>query len=86
MRQSQQRRRPSARTHVGDAKVTTIEAIGKTPAGKKIQEAWLDREVPQWAAGYAARPDPHTLTVDNAGNALSLMSSSPLRSKSSSRW
>src|SRR6478752_9748997 len=35
---------------VGDSKITTIEAIGKTLAGKKIQEAWLDREVPQ--CGY----------------------------------
>ena len=35
---------------IGDSKITTIEAIGQTPAGKKIQEAWLDREVPQ--CGY----------------------------------
>ena len=30
--------------------VTTIEAIGDTPSGKKIQEAWLDIEVVQ--CGY----------------------------------
>ena len=30
--------------------VTTIEAIGGTPAGAKIQKAWLDQEVPQ--CGY----------------------------------
>jgi isoquinoline 1-oxidoreductase alpha subunit len=30
--------------------ITTIEAIGDTPAGKKIQQAWLDREVVQ--CGY----------------------------------
>ena len=30
---------------VGDAPVTTIEAIGETPAGQKIQKAWLDLEV-----------------------------------------
>jgi isoquinoline 1-oxidoreductase subunit alpha len=30
--------------------VTTIEAIGATPAGAKIQKAWLDREVVQ--CGY----------------------------------
>jgi len=36
--------------NVGDSKVTTIEAIGTTPAGAKIQKAWLDREVPQ--CGY----------------------------------
>ena len=35
---------------VGNAAVTTIEAIGKTPSGQKIQNAWLDREVPQ--CGY----------------------------------
>jgi isoquinoline 1-oxidoreductase alpha subunit len=31
-------------------KITTIEAIGDTPAGKKIQQAWLDLEVVQ--CGY----------------------------------
>jgi len=30
--------------------ITTIEAIGATPAGAKIQKAWLDLEVPQ--CGY----------------------------------
>src|SRR5215472_558748 len=35
---------------IGDAKVTTIEAIGATEAGAKIQKAWLDREVVQ--CGY----------------------------------
>ena len=30
--------------------VTTIEAVGKTPAGKRIQDAWLDVEVVQ--CGY----------------------------------
>jgi hypothetical protein len=35
---------------VGDSAITTIEAIGATPAGAKIQKAWLDREVPQ--CGY----------------------------------
>ena len=34
---------------VGHA-ITTIEAIGATPAGKKVQEAWLDLEVVQ--CGY----------------------------------
>src|SRR5260221_9903309 len=27
---------------VGEAAVTTIEAIGETPAGRKVQQAWLD--------------------------------------------
>ena len=31
-------------------RVTTIEAIGATPAGKKIQQAWVELEVPQ--CGY----------------------------------
>jgi isoquinoline 1-oxidoreductase subunit alpha len=35
---------------VGDSAVTTIEAIGETPAGQKIQKAWLDLEVIQ--CGY----------------------------------
>jgi isoquinoline 1-oxidoreductase alpha subunit len=35
---------------VGDAAITTIEAIGNTPVGEKIQKAWLDLEVPQ--CGY----------------------------------
>jgi isoquinoline 1-oxidoreductase alpha subunit len=30
--------------------ITTIEGIGKTPAGAKIQKAWLDEEVVQ--CGY----------------------------------
>ena len=35
---------------VGARAVTTIEGIGKTPAGAKIQKAWLDEEVVQ--CGY----------------------------------
>ena len=35
---------------LGNAAVTTIEAIGATAAGARIQKAWLDREVPQ--CGY----------------------------------
>jgi isoquinoline 1-oxidoreductase alpha subunit len=35
---------------VGDQQITTIEAIGDTPAGARIQHAWLDREVVQ--CGY----------------------------------
>ena len=35
---------------VGNSKITTIEAIGATPSGAKIQQAWLDREVVQ--CGY----------------------------------
>lgn len=35
---------------VGDAKITTIEAVGDTEAGKKLQEAWLALDVMQ--CGY----------------------------------
>ena len=35
---------------IGTSEITTIEAIGKTPAGAQIQKAWLDREVVQ--CGY----------------------------------
>jgi len=62
---------------VGDSKVTTIEAIGATPAGAKIQKAWLDHEVAQ--CGYcqsgqimsasallARNPHPTDTDIDNA--------------------
>ena len=35
---------------IGTSEVTTIEAIGATSAGAKIQKAWIDGEVPQ--CGY----------------------------------
>jgi len=35
---------------LGASKITTIEAIGKTEAGARVQKAWLDREVIQ--CGY----------------------------------
>jgi len=35
---------------VGQGKITTIEAIGATPNGAKVQQAWLDEEVVQ--CGY----------------------------------
>jgi isoquinoline 1-oxidoreductase subunit alpha len=35
---------------VGDKAITTIEAVGKTPSGQKIQRAWLDVDVVQ--CGY----------------------------------
>ena len=62
---------------VGDSKVTTIEAIGATPAGARIQKAWLDREVVQ--CGYcqsgqimsasallAGNPHPTDADIDDA--------------------
>src|ERR1700709_2805171 len=35
---------------VGNAEISTIESIGKTPVGAKVQQAWLDSEVVQ--CGY----------------------------------
>jgi len=35
---------------IGDRPVTTIEAVGNTPTGAKVQRAWVDNEVPQ--CGY----------------------------------
>ena len=35
---------------VGQGAVTTIEAIGRTPAGRRIQAAWIEKDVPQ--CGY----------------------------------
>ena len=35
---------------IGDRSITTIEGIGATPAGAKVQKAWLDLEVIQ--CGY----------------------------------
>jgi len=57
--------------------VTTIEAIGATPSGKKIQEAWLDLDVVQCgycqsgqimsaAALLATKPHPTDADIDGA--------------------
>jgi isoquinoline 1-oxidoreductase alpha subunit len=35
---------------VGSAQITTVEAVGETPVGKKVQEAWMQLDVPQ--CGY----------------------------------
>jgi isoquinoline 1-oxidoreductase subunit alpha len=35
---------------IGDRQVTTVEGVGRTPEGQKIQQAWLDLEVVQ--CGY----------------------------------
>jgi aerobic-type carbon monoxide dehydrogenase small subunit (CoxS/CutS family) len=62
---------------IGNSAVTTIEAIGKTPAGEKIQKAWLDREVPQCgycqsgqimsaSALFASNPHPTDADIDDA--------------------
>jgi isoquinoline 1-oxidoreductase alpha subunit len=58
-------------------RITTIEAIGNTPAGKKVQAAWLALDVPQ--CGYcqsgqimsatallAANAEPSDVDIDSA--------------------
>jgi len=62
---------------VAGKKITTIEAIGETPAGRKVQQAWLDLEVVQ--CGYcqsgqimsatallASKPHPTDADIDAA--------------------
>ena len=62
---------------IGKSQVTTIEAIGATPTGAKIQKAWLDHEVVQ--CGYcqsgqimsasallASKPSPTDADIDDA--------------------
>jgi isoquinoline 1-oxidoreductase alpha subunit len=62
---------------IGDRNITTIEAIGETPAGRKIQRAWLEREVVQCgycqsgqimsaAALLASKPQPSDADIDAA--------------------
>jgi aerobic-type carbon monoxide dehydrogenase small subunit (CoxS/CutS family) len=43
---------------IGASEITTIEAIGATAAGAKIQKAWLDREVVQCGYCQSARSCP----------------------------
>ena len=62
---------------VAGKRITTIEAIGETAAGRKIQDAWVALEVPQ--CGYcqsgqimsasallARNPDPNDADIDAA--------------------
>ena len=62
---------------LGSRQVTTIEAIGETPAGKKAQDAWLELEVVQCgycqsgqimsaAALLASTPKPDDADIDAA--------------------
>jgi isoquinoline 1-oxidoreductase alpha subunit len=62
---------------IGTSAITTIEAIGTTPTGAKIQKAWLDNQVPQCgycqsgqimsaAALLAASPHPTDSEIDDA--------------------
>src|ERR1700752_5392151 len=62
---------------IGNKRVTTIEAAGKTPQGQAVQKAWLDLEVVQ--CGYCqsgqimsatavlmANPKPNDADIDAA--------------------
>jgi isoquinoline 1-oxidoreductase alpha subunit len=62
---------------IGASQIATIEAIGETDAGSKIQKAWLDREVVQCgycqsgqimsaAALLASNPRPTDADIDDA--------------------
>jgi isoquinoline 1-oxidoreductase alpha subunit len=62
---------------IGQRSITTIEGIGATPAGAKVQKAWLDLEVIQCgycqsgqimsaAALLAATPHPEDSDIDAA--------------------
>jgi isoquinoline 1-oxidoreductase subunit alpha len=62
---------------IESSEVTTIEAIGATPVGARVQKAWLDREVPQCgycqsgqimsaAALIAGNPHPTDDDIDDA--------------------
>ena len=62
---------------LGSRAVTTIEVVGETPAGRKVQQAWLDLEVIQCgycqsgqimsaAALLAATPDPDDADINAA--------------------
>jgi isoquinoline 1-oxidoreductase alpha subunit len=63
--------------NVGDRKITTIEAVGKTQSGQTVQEAWIDIDVVQCgycqsgqimsaAALLAANPKPADAEIDAA--------------------
>src|SRR5580692_7844502 len=62
---------------IGNRAITTIEAVGQTPTGAKVQKAWLDLEVVQCgycqsgqvmsaAALLAATPRPDDSDIDAA--------------------
>jgi isoquinoline 1-oxidoreductase alpha subunit len=62
---------------IGNRAITTIEAVGETPAGAKVQKAWLDLEVVQCgycqsgqimsaAALLATTPHPDDSDIDAA--------------------
>jgi len=52
---------------VGNLQITTIEGIGKTALGKKVQDAWVANDVPQ--CGYCQGGQILAATALLAGNA-----------------
>jgi len=54
--------------NVGNRAVTTIEAIGNTPNGAKIQAAWIDIEVPQCGYCQAGQIMSATALLDRTPN------------------
>lgn len=51
---------------IGEREITTIEAVGNTPSGRKIQQAWLDLEVIQ--CGYCQSGQIMSASALLAGN------------------
>ncbi|KVO10590.1 (2Fe-2S)-binding protein [Burkholderia ubonensis] len=62
---------------VGERRITTIEAVGATPAGRKVQQAWRELDVVQCgycqsgqvmaaAALIASNPHPSDADIDAA--------------------
>ncbi|AOJ07321.1 (2Fe-2S)-binding protein [Burkholderia sp. ABCPW 14] len=62
---------------IGGKKITTIEAVGATPAGRKVQQAWRELDVVQCgycqsgqvmaaAALIASNPNPDDADIDAA--------------------
>ncbi|MGX4804891.1 (2Fe-2S)-binding protein [Bradyrhizobium guangdongense] len=62
---------------IGESRITTIEAIGMSDAGSRLQEAWLEHQVPQ--CGYCQsgqimsaaallhdKPQPSDAEIDDA--------------------
>ena len=51
---------------VGTSAITTIEAVGRTPAGQAVQKAWLELDVPQ--CGYCQSGQIMSASALIAGN------------------
>jgi isoquinoline 1-oxidoreductase subunit alpha len=82
---------------IGTSAVTTIEAIGATQAGAKIQKAWLDREVVQCsychsgqimsaAALLARNPHPTDSDIDDAMSGNICRCGTYLRIRDAIKW